>query len=167
MTEKPTETQPEVTDTKTELERAEAEKMLEAKRSANRFTKVVDNVDQTKLLPLLAQSKKFKFSIEGIGRKISLKEQLQIITLFKKFPFDDDDVSLNHPEVVYRIIENTPDGKVRFGRQVACYKEDEHSGRGKNDDTFYYKYNLKKRPYLGPTSTDHELAFLMTNQAQI
>jgi tRNA (guanine10-N2)-methyltransferase len=26
---------------------------------------------------------------------------------------------------------------------------------------------LKKRPYLGPTSTDHEIAFLMANQANI
>jgi tRNA (guanine10-N2)-methyltransferase len=28
------------------------------------------------------------------------------------------------------------------------------------------KYSLRKRPYLGPTTTDHELAFLMANQAQ-
>jgi len=118
-----------------------------------------------KLLPLLNLNKKFRFSIEGIGRKVSHKEQLGIIELFKKFPFDDDDVSLSHPEIVYRIIENTPDGKVYFGRQVACYKEDEHSGKGTKDDTFYSKYNLTKRPYLGPTSTDHELAFLMANQA--
>jgi tRNA (guanine10-N2)-methyltransferase len=40
----------------------------------------------------------------------------------------------------------------------------EHSGKDKNDDTFFAKYNLKKRPYLGPTSTDHELALLMANQ---
>ena len=26
---------------------------------------------------------------------------------------------------------------------------------------------MEKRPYLGPTSTDHELAFLMANQAQV
>jgi tRNA G10 N-methylase Trm11 len=32
------------------------------------------------------------------------------------------------------------------------------------DETFYLKYDLKYRPYLGPTSTDHELALLMVNQ---
>ncbi len=32
-----------------------------------------------------------------------------------------------------------------------------------HDETFYSKYSLKLRPYLGPTSTDHELAFLMVN----
>ena len=29
------------------------------------------------------------------------------------------------------------------------------------------KYDLKKRPFLGPTSTSHDLAFLMVNQAEI
>ena len=43
----------------------------------------------------------------------------------------------------------------------------EKSGKGNNDDTFYGRYNLKKRPYLGPTSTDHELALLMANQGHI
>lgn len=124
---------------------------------------MIDNVDQAKLLPLLSQGKKFKFSIEAVGRRCSLKEQVEIIELFKKFPFDDEDVSLDHAELIYKIIENTADGRVYCGRVVACYKEDTNSGKGKNDDTYHYKYHLKKRPYLGPTSTDHELAFLMAN----
>ena len=44
-----------------------------------------------------------------------------------------------------------------FGHQVA-------TSRPNNEDTFYTKYSLKLRPYLGPTSTDHELAMLMANQ---
>lgn len=56
---------------------------------------------------------------------------------------------------------------IYFGRQVALYKESEKSGKNLNFDTFYHKYTLKQRPFLGPTSTDHELAFLMANQAQI
>ena len=54
-----------------------------------------------------------------------------------------------------------------FGLLVAAFKEQEKSGKGKKNKTFYTRYDLKKRPYLGPTSTDHELAFLMANQAQI
>jgi len=56
---------------------------------------------------------------------------------------------------------------VYCGRIVAAFKECEKSGKGKNDDTFHGKFTLKKRPYLGPTSTDHELAFMMANQANI
>ena len=29
------------------------------------------------------------------------------------------------------------------------------------------KFSLRKRPFLGPTSTDAELAFLMANQAHV
>ena len=54
-----------------------------------------------------------------------------------------------------------------FGLIVACFKDLEKSSTGKKQQTFYTRYDLKKRPYLGPTSTDHELAFLMANQAQI
>lgn len=96
-----------------------------------------------------------------------MKERVEIIELFKKYPFDDEDVKLENPELVYKVIENTPTERVYAGRVVVSYKVDENSGKGKNDDTFHYKYCLKKRPYLGPTSTDHELAFLMANQAQI
>ena len=45
---------------------------------------------------------------------------------------------------------------------MACANLDRHRG-----DTFYSKYNLKKRPYLGPTSMDHELAFMMANQGLV
>ena len=49
---------------------------------------------------------------------MSIKEQVAIMELFKKFPFDDDDVSLDKPEIVYKIIENTEDSKVYCGRLV-------------------------------------------------
>ena len=112
-------------------------------------------------------SKKFKFSIEGIGRKISMREQLQIIEMFKKFPFKDEDVSLNSPERVYKVIENKETRQVYAGLVIASSREHEKSGKGMNDDTFFGRFNLKKRPYLGPTSTDHELAFLMANQGEL
>jgi tRNA G10 N-methylase Trm11 len=47
---------------------------------------------------------------------------------------------------------------IYFGTEVATCRIG-----GKESDTFYKRFNLKKRPYLGPTSTDHELAFLMAN----
>jgi len=87
--------------------------------------------------------------------------------MFKVFPFVDADVNLNHPEIIYKIIENTVDGTVYCGVIVACQRVCEKSGKGTNVDTFYGRYNLKKRPYLGPTSTDHELAMLMANQGHI
>ena len=54
---------------------------------------------------------------------------------------------------------NQQDKNIYFGGRVACSRP----GIEANTDTFYSKYALSKRPYLGPTSTDHELALLMVN----
>ena len=127
------------------------------------YIKLVDTVDESKLLPVVNKHQRFKYNIEGIGRKISVAEQIEIIESFKRFPFRDEDVDLDHPEIIYKVIENKEDSMAYMGLQIACHKESEKSGKGKNDDTFFGRFNLKKRPYLGPTSTDHELAFLMAN----
>ena len=71
-----------------------------------------------------------------------------------------ENVELLNPSVVFKVIHDTRNQRVLFGREVAEQRDSE----GK---TFFSKYNLDKRPYLGPTSTDHELAFLMANQACI
>ena len=92
------------------------------------YRKLIESVNEEKLLAMLKIRKKFKFSIEGVGRKISMKEQLAIIELFKKFPFMDEDVSLNNPENVYKVIENKDDRKVYCGLQIASFKEHEKSG---------------------------------------
>jgi tRNA (guanine10-N2)-methyltransferase len=105
--------------------------------------------------------------VEGIGRHIKMEEQLKMIEMWKQYPFHDEDVSLDHPEIIFKVIENTPDRIVYCGTQLAAQRVNEKSGKGSNDDTYFGRYSLKKRPYLGPTSTDHELALLMANQAQI
>ena len=71
-----------------------------------------------------------------------------------------ENVELHNPEVILKVIDDTRNQRVIFGREVS----EQRDAEGK---TFFSKYNLDKRPYLGPTSTDHELAFLMANQACI
>jgi tRNA G10 N-methylase Trm11 len=66
---------------------------------------------------------------------------------------------LTNPDIIFKIIEIDDDKMIYFGTLVASNRI-----KDKEDDTFHCLYNLKKRPYLGPTSTDHELAFLMANQ---
>lgn len=68
---------------------------------------------------------------------------------------------------MFKVIENRADGMVFFGQILASIRKSEKSGVGKDDDTFYGRFTLKKRPYLGPTSLEHELSFLMANQANI
>lgn len=46
--------------------------------------------------------------------------------------------------------------RIYFGREVAC-----------TDRSIIYKYGLPHRKYLGPTSMDTEMAFIMCNQGQV
>jgi tRNA G10 N-methylase Trm11 len=80
--------------------------------------------------------------------------------MFKLLPFEKELVDLKNYEMVYKIIDNDTDNELYFGNVVASTRPDDY-----RDDTFHSKYSLKKRPYLGPTSCDTELAFLMANQA--
>lgn len=75
--------------------------------TAQRWQGLIDNVLAEKLVPVLEQRKKFKFSLEGVGRHISMVEQREIIEMFKKFPFKDEDVSLDNPEVIFKVIESS------------------------------------------------------------
>ena len=69
--------------------------------------------------------------MEGVGRKINFNEQIAIIDLFKECGFRDDDVSLDHPELVFKVIENTPDKMAYFGLIVAAFKDMRKSDTGK------------------------------------
>ena len=103
-------------------------------------------MNKERLLPVIALDKTFKFSIEGVGRKIQQAEQIKIIESFGIFPFSKK-IDIKHGEITYRVLENNEDHMIYFGREVASNRLEE--------DTFHYKYDLKMRPYLGPTSTDH------------
>ena len=38
-----------------------------------------------------------------------------IIEMFKKYPFEDRNVDLKNPQVIYRVVENTYTGECFFG----------------------------------------------------
>ena len=44
-----------------------------------------------------------------------MKEQLFVIEMFKKFPFKDENVDLNNPDLIFRIVENIETGHVFAG----------------------------------------------------
>lgn len=49
--------------------------------------------------------------------------------------------------MVFKVLEIATIPVIYFGLTIASNRKEE--------DTFYYKYHLKHRPYLGPTSTEH------------
>ncbi len=68
---------------------------------------------------------------------------------------EDHEHFLNHHE---KSLESTLK-RVFFGIQLSSHKV--------NRQKFNYQFQLSKRIYLGPTSTDNDLAHMMCNQANI
>ncbi|OMJ69813.1 hypothetical protein SteCoe_32375 [Stentor coeruleus] len=98
----------------------------------------------------------FEFRFDTYLQKISQEQKQAIIQAFAPVPFRGK-VELKSPERTF--IVSICAGNMYFGLEVA---------RSKIKRTcFYSKYNLAEREYLGPTTTDIELALLMVNQGQV
>lgn len=72
--------------------------------SRTTFTDLLQNVDQSKMDPLL--EKKFMFKVEGFGRSIKREEQVSIIDLFETLGLKRENVSLKEPEVVFQVLDD-------------------------------------------------------------
>ena len=121
------------------------------------------NTDEERLVTHLEEARdlKFKFRVESMFRKIKPEEALTVMNRYENFPFGDHMVDMKNPQRVYSCFEHPKQSKYYFGLEVAAQIH-EHQKQ-----SFFMKYHLRDRPYLGPTSTSHDLAFLMANQAEI
>jgi len=100
-----------------------------------------------------------KFRVETKGKKIKRDQQVDVIEKLDLHELEPFKFDMKTPEVVFLILFG--DDEVFFGCVVASGRQSEH------DAHFHFKYGLKVRPYLSPTCLDHELAFLMANQAKV
>ncbi|KAL3152268.1 hypothetical protein ABBQ32_001345 [Trebouxia sp. C0010 RCD-2024] len=107
----------------------------------------------------------FKFVVDGWGKAIKQQDQIAIMHKFQFLGLQGP-IKMHCPDLTLRIIvadssdNNGLPGEVPyriyFGREVAC-----------TDRSIIYKYGLPHRKYLGPTSMDTEMAFIMCNQGQV
>ena len=109
----------------------------------------------------------FRFDIDFRGLSEKRKVQVDMINKFDKYPMKGK-VDIQNAERIFIIFRNVVENqknktvestKYFFGRQIAA-KDDKKM-------RFHTKYDLIHRKYIGPTSTDHLLSFLMTNFAQV
>ncbi|CAI2370842.1 unnamed protein product [Moneuplotes crassus] len=119
------------------------------------------NVDKERLTESLHSGKSIKFKVESIKKKIKPKERNEIISPYGDYAPKDIVFEMKDPEQTYMVVGNPKTEEYYMGLEVACMSWKN------NKSNFYAKYDLKARPYLGPTSTSHELAFLMANQAEL
>ncbi|KAK6628512.1 hypothetical protein RUM43_002327 [Polyplax serrata] len=106
----------------------------------------------------------FRVNVETFGKTFSMAEKVDKIELFNYLPADGP-VKLNNPDVSLYYIEyygldpsNTPDEpySLYFGVWVSDGQR-----------SLIHRYSLKTRKFIGNTSMDPQLSFIMANQALI
>jgi len=133
----------------------------------NNIDELIQNVDVEEIKPFLDES--FSFTVDAHNRWYKRPEILEMIDKFAALDFTGK-INLNDPQNVFLILEDWENNHVKgnleykmrrsyFGLQICKY--------GKGKDAVNAGYELPLRPYLGPTSTDNDLAFLMANQAMV
>mmetsp|Transcript_22265 Transcript_22265/g.56648 ORF Transcript_22265/g.56648 Transcript_22265/m.56648 type:complete len:486 (-) Transcript_22265:551-2008(-) len=117
--------------------------------------------------PWLGPELSFKVVVASYGGTCTMQQQLEYMEKVSYIPFQGP-VSLKAPDVTYWLqvvdCKDTPGlglevlpPRIYFGRKVGEY----------NHIVAQVEYSLKTRPYIGPTSMDAEMAFIMCNQAQV
>ena len=120
---------------------------------------LMKNLDENEFKKELDDTTTFKYEFDTRRNKKSKYDYKLILNKFEKYTFNGK-VDLKNAQRVFTIFFPLKDSeKVFFGREIA--------GKKYNESKYYTKYDLIHRKYLGPTSTDHTLSFLMANFAQI
>jgi len=104
----------------------------------------------------------FNILLHSFGRKVSLQQKIDLIESMPNLPLSGK-VCCKNPDQIFYICENYPGHvppkdptHVYFGRWIGSGQRSVIDG-----------YSVKKRSYIGRTSMDAQLSFIMANQAQI
>jgi tRNA (guanine10-N2)-methyltransferase len=123
------------------------------------FDQLVADLDKEEFLKESLSEQSFKFDVNACGRVMSEKEKLSVMEKFGCLNFKGK-VNIKNAERTFVVLDNHKRGVKYFGRMIAG-KEGNYNLLIEDDSRYYSKYNLQARKYLGPTSTDNVLAFLM------
>jgi tRNA (guanine10-N2)-methyltransferase len=123
---------------------------------------VIEKIKEDEIKEEMSSEKTFKYDFDIRNSKIKREIQEKILLqIHSKFPFKAK-VDLKNPERTFILFQSyTKDLKLKktiLGKEIYGKKEEMR---------YYTKYDLIHRKYLGPTSTDHILSFLISNLAQI
>ncbi|EPR63243.1 hypothetical protein TGGT1_277860 [Toxoplasma gondii GT1] len=115
----------------------------------------------------------WSFRVKAFGKSLSVEEQREKMNFFAPLFSGKERVSLEHPDVTLALAEewvhasepgDRPAEKplrIFLGREIASRHAD------KTAQPWWWHLRLSRRPVLGPTSLDVELAFLMCHQAHV
>jgi len=123
---------------------------------------LLNNIKEEEYREEINSSLTFRYDIDTRNLKMKKEEQEKIMLKFDKYILKGK-VNIKNPERIFVIfLLYSKDGKL----QRAIYGKEIY-GKNEKEMRYYTKFDLIHRKYIGPTSTDHTLSFLMTNFAQI
>ena len=105
---------------------------------------------------LIYRNDSFKFEVDAFGKSLDPREQLVLINSFSFMPLKGP-IHLKDPKVTFVLGINYKTSEYHFGMKIIT-----DSMRGAIDN-----FSLKKRIYLGTTSMDAELSFIMANLGRV
>jgi tRNA (guanine10-N2)-methyltransferase len=141
------------------------DKILKVYSIGRTYEEVIEKINIDDIKDELIIDKSFRCDVDARGKVIDCKGQLEIFAKILTYLFSiglKENVSMNNPERIFVIVENEKNGLKYFGKVIA--KRNDGIKYIYIENALYYsQYSLQKRKYLGPTSTDNVLSFLMVN----
>ncbi|XP_029338540.1 tRNA (guanine(10)-N2)-methyltransferase homolog isoform X3 [Mus caroli] len=117
-----------------------------------------------KMVPYLHSDSTYKIKIHTFNKTLTQEEKVKRIDALEFLPFQGK-VNLKKPQHVFSILED-------YGLDPNCIPKDPHNiyfGRWIADGQreLIESYSVKKRHFIGNTSMDAGLSFIMTNHAKV
>uniref|UniRef100_A0A8D0GCG2 tRNA (guanine(10)-N(2))-methyltransferase TRMT11 n=1 Tax=Sphenodon punctatus TaxID=8508 RepID=A0A8D0GCG2_SPHPU len=133
-------------------------------KSSEELYASLKNYPMDNMVPYLQSNTTYKINVHAFNKTLAQKEKIQKIDALEFLPFEGK-VNLKKPEHVFWILEDygtDPDNipkeplALYFGRWIA---------NGQRD--LIDSYSVKKRHYIGNTSMDACLSFIMANHGRV
>ncbi|PFH31380.1 hypothetical protein BESB_028150 [Besnoitia besnoiti] len=137
------------------------------------LSRMLEPANAARFQSFINDEKTWAFRVKAFGRSLSVDEQREKMDFFACLFKGTEKVSLENPDVTLAVAEewvhascpgDTPSQtplRIYLGREIASRHAE------KNAQPWWWSLRLPRRPVLGPTSLDVELAFLMCHQAQV
>ncbi|XP_049756307.1 tRNA (guanine(10)-N2)-methyltransferase homolog isoform X4 [Elephas maximus indicus] len=133
-------------------------------RSPEELYRSLKNYPVEKMIPYLHSDSTYKIKIHTFNKTLTQEEKVKRIDALEFLPFEGK-VNLKKPQHVFSILED-------YGLNPNCIPENPHNiyfGRWIADGQreLIESYSVKKRHFIGNTSMDAGLSFIMANHGKV
>ena len=128
----------------------------------------VEEYDMNEKQKYASRDQSFRLHVEGFGLTLTQEQKLSIINSFgKSFGSFKGPINLNSPDNIFWVIVLRPEKNSSVPNKKPWYACGREIAVNQTRAPLLAKYDLRKRRYLGPTSMDAELSFLMCTMCQV